>query len=144
MAKDVDLFGPLTDTVSRFFGRPFEDDFFERPASLIPFARSTGAISVDAEDDAYKVKVEVPGFTADQVKAEVDRGVLRVEAQREDVDRKPGSYNERTSRVARTINLGDDVDTAKEFSAELKDGVLSVSVPRKPADQDKKVSIEVK
>ncbi|KAL6134328.1 hypothetical protein ACLB2K_066560 [Fragaria x ananassa] len=101
---------------------------------------------VKEQDDCYKLRFDMPGLTKEDVKISVHHGNLTIkgehkEEEREETDdefwssRSYGYYN--TSLV-----LPDDAKV-DEIKASLKDGVLSVTVPKseKPKEDVKEVNI---
>lgn len=97
---------------------------------------------VKEKDDHYKVRYDMPGISKEELKITIDDGVLSIkgehkeEKQEEEDDEywassSYGYYN--TSLV-----LPDDAK-ADEVKAELKDGVLTITIPR-----DEKAKKDVK
>ncbi|XWS16447.1 hypothetical protein CRYUN_Cryun34aG0088300 [Craigia yunnanensis] len=98
---------------------------------------------VKEQDDCYKLRYDLPGLTIEDVKITIDDGVLTIKGEHKEEEegsddeywsaRRYGYYN--TSLVLR--------DDAKvdEIKAELKDGVLSVIIPK--PEQPKKDVKEV-
>ncbi|KAL0010671.1 hypothetical protein SO802_005779 [Lithocarpus litseifolius] len=88
---------------------------------------------IKVKDDYYKLHYEVPGLAKEDLKITVDDGVLRIkgehkEEKEEDSDdeywssRSYGYYNT-------SVFLPEDAKV-DEIKAELKDGVLSITIPR--------------
>lgn len=101
---------------------------------------------VKEEDECYKLRYDVPGLGKDDVKITIHDGVLTIKGEQKEEEeegsdddywsaRSYGYYN--TSLV-----LPDDAK-ADEIRAELKDGVLSIVIPRteKPKQDVKEVKI---
>ncbi|XP_039004703.1 26.5 kDa heat shock protein, mitochondrial-like isoform X2 [Hibiscus syriacus] len=93
---------------------------------------------IKEQDDCYKMSYDIPGLTKEDVKITIDDGVLNIKGEHkggggsEEDDRwsarSYGNYN--TSLV-----LPDDANV-DDIKAELKDGVLSIIVPK--TEQSKK------
>ncbi|KAL4279771.1 hypothetical protein GQ457_03G041910 [Hibiscus cannabinus] len=81
---------------------------------------------VKEQDDCYKLHYDMPGLTKEDVKITVDDGVLHIKGEHKEEEgwdaRSYGHYN--TSLV-----LPDDAKV-DDIKAELKDGVLSIIVPK--------------
>ncbi|MEZ5811067.1 MAG: Hsp20/alpha crystallin family protein [Rhizobiaceae bacterium] len=138
LAKPTDLFG-------RF--RQEMDDFISNfttglPDSPFAFALDDRGFAIDVAetDGAVEVTAELPGLDSDDVEVTVDGGSLTISAEKqaekkvEDknwhrVERSYGSFK-------RIIPLG-FVPDADSLEAELKKGVLHVTVP-KPAEKNEK------
>ena len=94
--------------------------------------------------DAYVVKADLPGMADKDVNITVTGNVLTISGQREDKRREEGDryfMTERSyGRFSRSLGLpeGADADTVK---ADLKDGVLTVQIPKRPEVQPKRISI---
>lgn len=102
------------------------------------------AVDIREVDDAFLVEAEVPGIAAEDVHVDVEKNVLTIRGERsvekeekEDtfrrVERHYGSFS-------RSFTLPDTVD-ADNISADLKDGVLALRIPKKEAPQPRKISV---
>jgi len=96
------------------------------------------------EDGRFVIRLEAPGLAENDVKVNLNGGVLTVSAER--VVTPPEGYTalrqERAAtRFSRSYVLGDAIDPEKT-AAEIKDGVLTVSVGK--AESRKRKSITVK
>lgn len=99
---------------------------------------------VKEQDDCYKLRYDVPGLSKEDVKITIDDGVLTIKGEHKEEEeegsddeywsaRSYGYYNTR-------LVLPDDAKV-DEIKADLKDGVLSVIIPR--TEQTKKDVKEV-
>ena len=96
------------------------------------------------KDGQYLLEIEVPGFTKDDVKAELKEGYLTITADRkEPVER----ADERTKYVRkeryygtmkRTFYIGEEI-TENEIHAAFKDGILKIMIDK---PQPKKIEEE--
>jgi HSP20 family protein len=115
-----------------------------------PFARAAGAepvIKLDVREDenAYTVLAEIPGARKEDIHVDVEgNGVsLRAEVRQEQEpkDTEKVLYSERTyGAVTRSFSLPGEVD-AQRARAEYKDGVLSLTLPKKLGGHTRRVSI---
>lgn len=94
--------------------------------------RPSHATIKKSDDKSYVVYFEIPGFKQDEVKLEIDGPLLTVRA--ENTQR---SYTETLS----LLSLGRDFDT-DTVSAELRDGILKVTLARKALPEPRKVPIK--
>ena len=135
---------PRTNTLNSIFGESLFDDFFEdfaRPLrSSTRYNTSAGVMRTDVrESDAgYELDIEMPGFKKEDIRAELKDGYLTVEAQttsdRDEKDDK-GRYIRREryfGSCSRSFYVGSAV-TQEEITARFEDGILKVTVPKKPA-----------
>ena len=106
----------------------------------------TPQMDVHENKDAYTVRLDLPGLDKKDIQVSVEDSVLTVRGQRtsqsEDKDEK-GTWHrlERFSgSFERSLRLGSGVD-ANAVKADYKDGVLSISVPKKEAAKPKTINI---
>ena len=98
------------------------------------------------KDGAYHIEMDIPGFDKKDIKVECDKGYLTITAQKEEKEEehKDKNYIRRERRYGtykREFYLG-ELDSEK-INAEFKDGVLTVTVPKKEEVETKTV-IEIK
>lgn len=95
-------------------------------------------------DDRLHVELDVPGVSPESVEVTVENGQLHITVERNTGENPPNYvYNERRfGRVTRSLSLPDTVD-ADSVSAELKNGVLHVSVAKRPETQPRKIEVRV-
>jgi HSP20 family protein len=102
------------------------------------------AIEVGETDDEVVVKAQVPGMKREDLQVELLDGSLTIkgEAKEEKEEKKKSYYRREFSygQFARSIALPSGVDTS-EASAELRDGVLNVHVPK--TEEAKKHSVKL-
>ncbi|OMO54339.1 hypothetical protein CCACVL1_27882 [Corchorus capsularis] len=97
---------------------------------------------VKEQDDCYKLRYDVPGLTKEDVKITIDDGVLNIKREHKE-EEEEGSDDEHWSARSygyynTSLLLPDDAKV-DEIKAELKDGVLSIVIPRtEPPKKDVK------
>ncbi|MBA0565299.1 hypothetical protein Golob_010185 [Gossypium lobatum] len=94
---------------------------------------------VKEQDDCYKLHYDMPGLTKEDVKITIDDGVLNIKGQHKE-EEEEGSGDEHWSARSygyynTSLVLPDDAKV-DDIKAELRDGVLSIIVPR--TEQPKK------
>lgn len=101
---------------------------------------------VKEQDECYKLRFEVPGLGKDEVNITVDDGVLKIKGEHKE-EEEDGSDDEFWSAKSygyynTSLLLPDDAKV-DEIKAELKDGVLNITIPRteKPKKDVKEVEI---
>jgi len=118
------------------------------PSSTGLFDRNvTPAIDfVEGEND-YTVKCELPGLEQKDVDVSIASNVLTIKGSKEENrEEKKGKYYKKeiwSGSFQRTISLPSSVDSSKIFAL-LKDGVLSITLPRKEETKPKQISVNVK
>jgi HSP20 family protein len=124
----------------RSFDRLFQE--FDRNEGLRSFGYAPSARMED-QGERYVLKVDLPGVNEKDVNVDVHDGVLTVSAHRTLAvpEKFEARRRERTdSSFARSYALGDKVDPEKT-TAELKDGVLTVSIAKAPGAQKRTISV---
>jgi HSP20 family protein len=114
------------------------------------FGRAEGAlepaIDVSEADGEVVVKAAVPGVEKDQlhVSVESDRLMVRGETRKEE-EKKGRNYFRREIRcgtVQRSVALPAEVD-ADKAKADLKDGILTVRIPKSSKARSRDVPVQV-
>jgi HSP20 family protein len=93
-------------------------------------------------DDRYVVEVELPGVKRDDISVELSGGALLISGELTEKE-KTGLLRSRTRRTGRfeyRTLLPGEVD-ADKISAELADGVLTVTVPKSEAAKPRRIEI---
>lgn len=118
------------------------DDWFRAERELVrPIP-----VELKETDTSYTARLEVPGFSQNDLEIALEPRLLRIsgkhETKQEDTTKGKTIWSEfRADQVLRSIALPADVDTSKA-SAQLKDGVLTIDLPK--AAHAKTVKIEAK
>ena len=131
----------------RVFDRVFDDPFF-RSAGFGSIAEE-GSLALDLyeKDGALKVEASLPGYKKEDVDVQVHDGILSIKAQRssESEEGEKGSKFYRRERswgsVSRRVALPGIVKDAP-VEAELKNGVLTLSIPLPEKAQPKQIEIK--
>ena len=130
------------------------DEFFNDNFWPVAYQnRNVRSMNTDIKetDDNYQIEMELPGFTKEDVKADLKDGYLTIQAshnESKDEKGEDGKYlrKERYSgSCSRSFYVGDAV-TQEDIKAKFTDGILTVLVPKKekePEVEEKKyIAIE--
>lgn len=149
MAGNLTRFDPLREMM-RFDPFRNTEDFF-REFSMMPSLRGFEAeprirLDVSETDQAYQIHAEIPGVKKDDIKIAIDGNKVSISAElKEEKEDKTGANMVRSERYYgqqyRSITLPQDVDDSKA-EAKYQDGVLSLSLPKKPGAGAKQISIQ--
>ena len=105
------------------------------------------AVDVAEEDDAYVVKVELPGVNKEDVKITLESNILTIRGEKKaenDVQQKNYHRTERTyGSFQRSFTLPTIVKNDK-IDAVYKDGILTVSLPKAEEAKPKQIEVKVK
>jgi HSP20 family protein len=99
--------------------------------------------SVWEDGNSYHVEMDVPGVTRENVDLTYEKGTLRITTERSAPDeQRSGLVDERRyGKVTRTVTLPESIDP-DSIAAELTNGVLHVTVSKKPEAQPKRIEIK--
>jgi len=134
----------VQDRMNRLFedaiGRPTEDaDFFA--------GAWTPVVDILETANDIVLRAELPGMKADEVDIRIENNTLTLRGERKfEVNDEKTNYHrrERTYGVfSRSFTLPSTVEQDK-VSAEFRDGILQVSLPKKEETKPKQISIKVK
>jgi HSP20 family protein len=127
------MFGPLSELANRMDWLREEME----PAFFPP-------INVWEEGEAVKIEAEFPGVKLEDIDVSFDQGELTLKGVKKfDVkENAPLHRRERlTGAFARTLTLPWEI-VADKVSAELKDGILTVTLPKAEAAKPRKVAVK--
>ncbi len=128
---------------SSLLSHVLSDPFFGGLASVAD-DEGTLAVDVSEDDQSVFVRASLPGFAKEDVSIEVHDSVLSIKAEHsEEKEEKNEKFYRRERRfgsMSRSIALPSPVREG-EASAELKDGVLTVRIPRVAEKTPKRISI---
>ena len=102
-------------------------------------------VNVYEYDDKIGIVAEIPGLDKKNVTVDVEEDVLIISGDKHGFDSDGGKCITRElkqSAFKRSFNLGEYLDGTK-ISAKFKDGMLSISIPKKEPEQPKKHSIKI-
>ena len=131
------------------------DDFFDRytremarwrPGSLEEGMQWRPSADIVENDNEYVIKADLPEVKKEDIEIRVENGVLTLAGERRVEKSVDGEKEHRREtfygRFARSFSLPDDVDTNK-ISAECRDGVLKVHLPKSEAKKPKSIEVKV-
>ena len=137
------------------FLTPFDKVFDHLMAQQFPtFQEETGVsfnkgaypkVNVYEYDDKIGIVAEIPGLDKSNVSVEVEEDVLIISGDKHGFDTDGGKCITRElkqSAFTRSFNLGEYLD-GKNISAKFKDGMLSISIPKKEPEKPKKHSVKI-
>ena len=112
--------------------------FEERAIAFSP------AFDVKETKDAYLFKADLPGVKEDDLDVSLTGNRLTVSGHREEEKRDEGdryyAFERSYGTFSRSFTLPEGVD-AEHANAELKDGVLTISVAKRPEVKPKKIEV---
>jgi HSP20 family protein len=136
--RDNDLF---SDSFRSIFNHPF----FSAKDEVMNTSNYTPRVRISEDKDNFYLNLEMPGIPKDDVKISLENNTLSVSG-----TKKHQSKSEDTNLImneiyygefCRSFNLSDDIKT-DNIDAEFKDGLLTITLPKK--EEVKPVVKEIK
>ena len=118
---------------------------FDQPAGATGSRRWTPAMDLVETDDDFVLRADLPGVDEDDVKIELDDGVLTVSGERkaEHEEKREGYYRVERSfgSFSRTLTLPKGVDP-EGVTAAFEKGVLEVRIPKPAQRKPRRIAID--
>ena len=118
----------------------------ERKQEAMALSQWAPLVDITEDTKEYVVKAELPEMKKEEVKVSVEDGVLSISGERslekEDKDRKYHRIERAYGSFSRSFTIPEGTDTAK-VTAEFKDGVLKVHLPKNNKAAPKAVQVKV-
>jgi HSP20 family protein len=132
----------LSQAVNRLFDQGYEGSSTARGAQVA----WSPAIDVTEDKDKIVLSADLPGLQEKDVDIQIEKDVLTLRGERSLDRATDGEHYRRFERVSgafvRSFTLPPTID-AEHVAASLKDGVLTLTLPKKPEAQPKKISVKV-
>ncbi|MDZ7343084.1 MAG: Hsp20/alpha crystallin family protein [candidate division KSB1 bacterium] len=107
-------------------------------------ATYTPKVDVSETKEHFIVRAELPGLKKDEVKLTLENNVLTLSGEKRDERKQDeGNYRWRESRYGkfeRSFRLTDGIDR-NNITADYKDGVLTITLPKTKEAQSKEIEI---
>ena len=140
------LFNDNFDLIDRFYEDPwfgFNDQEFKDLEKKLYGHRAKNIMNTDIKesDTAYVMEIDLPGFTKDEVSAQLNNGYLIISAVKQldkneadsEENAKKGNYIRRerySGSCQRSFYVGENVKE-EDISAKFEQGILTLTVPKK-------------
>ena len=104
------------------------------------------ALDVVDTEDAFLVRATLPGLTPEDIEVSVEDDVLTIKAERSEEREESDEHfllrERRSGSYRRTVRLPVGVD-GENVSAEIKDGVLTLTLPKREEHKPKQIEVKV-
>lgn len=128
------------DEIKQAFERLFRPD--EGDQSNVVTSQWTPRVDIKEEDKRFVILADIPGVDPAEIEIQMDKGILSIKG-----ERKKDASEGKLSRVERQhgafyrrFALPDSAD-AEGISASGKNGVLEVSIPKRPETSPRRIAI---
>jgi HSP20 family protein len=133
----------LRDAMNRLFEQavlqPSADGSSQRESGFVP------PLDVHESQDAYTIKVSLPGVKPDDVDIQYQQGMLTISGEvRAEEDHEQGAYHireRRSGRFSRSLRLPDMV-SADKAEATFDHGVLTLRMPKAEETKPRRIAIQ--
>ena len=136
----------MNERLSRAYGRQVLGRPAEGGKEALTVPDWAPAVDIAETPEEFLIKAELPEVKKEDVKVTVENGVLRMEGERRQEKEEKTKKFHRVERAygsfVRTFVVPDNIDEAK-VSAEFKDGVLNVHLPKTEKAKHKAIEVKV-
>jgi HSP20 family protein len=132
MKNDRSLFP----AIPSFFDDMLTRDWFNLPSGLETNKWSVPAVNVKETNDTYELEIAAPGMNKGDFKVELDNNMLVISAEKENKNEEKDEKGNFTRRefnyqsFTRSFSLPERMVKGDDISANYKDGILHISVPK--------------
>src|SRR5688572_32794908 len=106
----------------------------------------TPSVDITETAEAFEIKAELPDVKKEDVKVTVEDGELRISGERKQEKEEKGKKFHRVERsygsFMRSFTLPENVDDAR-LTADYKDGLLNVRLPKTERSKPKAIAVKV-
>ena len=131
--------------LSSLFGRSWPV-WRSEPEEGFTLAEWMPSVDIEESDKEYLIKAELPGMKKEEVKLKVEGGTLSIsgerKAEKEEKDKKYHRVERSYGAFSRSFTLPEGA-LAEKISAEFKDGVLMVHLPKDEKAKPRAIEVKV-
>ncbi len=136
-------FRPFHNNVDRFIN---EFGWGLQPAEGLDDATWTPKVDIYETENSYVLNAELPGLTKEEINIDVNDNTLTLKGEKKFEEKVQKDSYVRVERsygnFARSFVLSDDVDT-EGITANYKEGVLELTLPKKEEAKPKEIKVEI-
>ncbi len=142
--KPLEELKELEERILSLFGKePRPQNGEKENLKMVDWAPS---VDITEDDKEYLIKAEAPGVKREDLKVTVQNGVLSISGERKSEKEEKGKKFHKIERsygsFARSFSLPEDAEDEK-LSAQFKDGVLTVHLPKSAQAKAKSKEIKI-
>jgi len=132
------------DVLDRRMSSLFDQFITSEESPLGEWAGFAPRTNVAETENEYEVSLDLPGIKPEQVNIEFHDSMLKISGQQQEEKEENGKKFHRVERFSgsfqRAISIPDSVDVDK-ISADYKDGVLTVTLPKSETVKPKQIKV---
>lgn len=150
MLKEPELsFDSIHQELNNFLRDTFMESVFSHPLNLKKISTWRPAIELKQTEKEYKIKVQLPGVNKDDIHVDLNNDYMTITAEVKE-EKKDKDDNEkvhtsefRYGKYIRTVSFDNPVKS-DQSSAEYKDGILTMSLPKQKIEKTKTKRLTIK
>lgn len=98
----------------------------------------------DKKSNNFVVEAEMPGFKADEIEVNLNRGILWIKAEKheEESDKEKSFYRKASSTRSYRYALPEQIDEKQELKAVYKDGIIKITFQKAKTAETKKIPVK--
>lgn len=108
--------------------------------SAVSLAKWHPAVDFRDTEEAYIVTADLPGVSRENLKVQSAGNVLTISGERKSERSEDGSSERAYGKFVRSFTMPSAVDS-EHISAELKDGVLTVTLPKSESAKPRQIAV---
>lgn len=150
MLREPELsFDSIHQELNNFLRDTFMESVFSHPLNLKKISTWRPAIEVKQDNKEYKVKVQLPGVNKEDIHVDLENDYMTVTAEvkeekkEKDEAQKTHTCEFRYGKYVRTISFDNPIK-GDASSAEYKDGILNITLPKQKIEKAKAKRLAVK
>jgi HSP20 family protein len=132
----------LQDEIKHVFGRFFGDD--DTDQSNVVTSQWAPRVDIKEEDKRFVILADIPGVDPKDIEVNMDKGILSIKGERKSESREDNGKLTRIERsygaFYRRFALPDSANP-EGITANGKNGVLEISIPKKPETTPRRISV---
>jgi HSP20 family protein len=110
--------------------------------AIMPAQGAANGLSVSEDEKNIYVEAAVPGVDPKDIDVTFHKGVLWIKGDAKEEEKQKKYYRKATSSFSYRVAIPEDVDTKEEPQAECANGVMTVTFPKSPKTQPKKIAVK--
>lgn len=125
-----------------FWTFPRFPSFFDEDEDMGMTLSSPSGISLSEDEKHVYVSAALPGVDPKDIEVTFDKGVVWIKGESQEEDKSKKYYRKAASSFSYRIGVPGEIDSSAEPEAKYKNGVMTVSFPKSPKSQPKKISVK--
>lgn len=150
MIKEPEMsFDSIHQELNNFLRDTFMESAFSHPLNLRKISTWRPAIELKQTDKEYKAKVQLPGVSKDDIHVDLNNDYMTITAEvkeeksDKDENEKVHTSEFRYGKYVRTVSFDNPIKT-DESTAEYKNGILTINMPKQKVQQPKSKRLTIK